>query len=70
MIRLVHPGSGSCFFTHPESQIQESKRHWTPDPDRQHVRVRIQTTPETTPALQISQNLQKLPLEDRIWSFF
>ncbi len=35
MIRVVHPGSGSCFFTHLGSQIQRSKRHRTPNPDPQ-----------------------------------
>jgi hypothetical protein len=40
MIRVVHPGSGSLFFTHPGSmgqngtgsQIHGSKRHRIPDP--------------------------------------
>jgi hypothetical protein len=32
MIRVVHPGSGSWFFTHPRSPIQGSKRHRIPDP--------------------------------------
>ncbi len=27
MTRVVHHGSGSCFFTLPESRIQRSKRH-------------------------------------------
>ncbi len=31
MIRVVHPGSGSWFFTHPGSLFR-SKRHRTPDP--------------------------------------
>ncbi len=30
------PGSGSCFFTHPGSRTQWSKRHRIPDPDPQH----------------------------------
>ncbi len=33
MIRVVHPESGSWFFTHPGSRIQRSKRHRIPDPD-------------------------------------
>ncbi len=33
MIRVVHPGSGSWFFTHPVSRIQGPKRHRIPDPD-------------------------------------
>jgi hypothetical protein len=33
MIRIVHPGSGSWFFTHPGSRIQGSKRHRIPDPE-------------------------------------
>ncbi len=36
MVRVVHPGSGSWFFTHPGSWIQGSKRHRIPDPDPQH----------------------------------
>ncbi len=32
IIRVVHPGSGSWFFTHPEGL----KRHWIPNPDPQH----------------------------------
>ncbi len=36
MIRVVHTGSGSWFFTHPESRIQGSKRHRIPYPDPQH----------------------------------
>jgi hypothetical protein len=35
MIRVVYPGSGSGFFTHPGSRIQGSKRHRIPDPDLQ-----------------------------------
>jgi hypothetical protein len=27
MVRVVHPGSGSWFLTHPGSRIQGSKRH-------------------------------------------
>ncbi len=34
MIRVVHLGSGSCFFTHPGSRGQKS--HRIPDPDPQH----------------------------------
>jgi len=30
MIVVVHPGSGSWFFTHPGSRIQGSKRHHIP----------------------------------------
>ncbi len=33
MIRDVHLGSGSWFFTHHWSQIQGSKKHRNPDPD-------------------------------------
>ncbi len=36
MVRVVHPGSGSWFFTHPGSRIQGSKRHRIPDPNLQH----------------------------------
>ncbi len=36
MIRFFHPGSGSCFFTHPGSRIQGSKGHRIPNPDPQH----------------------------------
>ncbi len=36
MIRVVHPRSGSWFFTHPGSRIQGSKRHRIPDLDPQH----------------------------------
>ncbi len=38
MIRVYHPGSGSCFYP-PESRIQGSKRHRIPDPQhwRRHV---------------------------------
>ncbi len=32
MIRVVHPGSGSWFFTHPGSQIQGSKKYRILDP--------------------------------------
>jgi len=32
MIRVVHPGSGSLLFSHPDSRIQGSKRHRIPDP--------------------------------------
>ncbi len=35
MIRVVHPGSGSWFFTHPGSRGQKG-RHRIPDPDPQH----------------------------------
>jgi hypothetical protein len=35
-IRVVHPGSGSGFFTHSGSRLQGSKRHRIPDPDPQH----------------------------------
>ncbi len=34
MIRVVHPGSGSWFFTHP--RLPGSKRHRVSDPDPQH----------------------------------
>jgi hypothetical protein len=30
VIQNIHPGSGSCFFTHPGFQIQGSKRHRIP----------------------------------------
>ncbi len=36
MIRVVHHGSGSWFFTHPGSRIQGSKRHRMLNPDPQH----------------------------------
>ncbi len=36
MIRVVHLGSLSWFFTHPGSRIQWSKRHRIPDSDPQH----------------------------------
>ncbi len=36
MIRDVHPGFGSWFFTHTGSWIQGSKMHRIPDPDPQH----------------------------------
>jgi len=39
LIRVVHPGSESWFFTHPGSRIQGSKRHRIPDPDPQHCYV-------------------------------
>jgi hypothetical protein len=32
MIREVHPGSGSYFFTHLGSRIQGSKKHRIADP--------------------------------------
>ncbi len=41
MIRVVHPGSGSVFFTHPGSRIQGSKRHRIPDP--QHCLIYFTT---------------------------
>jgi hypothetical protein len=31
-----HPGSGFCFFTHPESRLQGLKRHRIPYSDPQH----------------------------------
>ena len=34
MIQVVHPGSGSWFFTHPGSLIERSKRHRIPDPQQ------------------------------------
>jgi hypothetical protein len=42
MIRVVHSGPGSWFFTHPGSRIQGSKRRQIPDPDPQHCRRLIQ----------------------------
>jgi hypothetical protein len=40
MIRVVHPGSGSgsriLILYHPGSRVQESKKHWIPDPNPQH----------------------------------
>ncbi len=36
MLWVVHPGSGSWFFTYPGSRIQGSERHRIPDPDPQH----------------------------------
>ncbi len=38
MIRIVDPGSGSGFFTHPGSRIQGSKRQRILDLDPQHCR--------------------------------
>ncbi len=37
MILVVHPGSGSWFFTHPGSRIQGSKRHRIPDTGIYHA---------------------------------
>jgi hypothetical protein len=44
MIQVLHPGSGSGFFTYPGFRIQGSKRHRIPDSIRHTAKNLIKQT--------------------------